>query len=612
VFSAAVMVLGGLAFFMDAYRLPVITVLILWLVLVGRAPNSDHFYRIWPITQAGEDGPPGKSDVLTPALVLERAGQAGKPIVLVAIAGGGIQSAAWSAQVLTGLEKAAQEAHNTEEFHALPEFASSVQCLSGVSGGSVGAMFFAASYGPGGLPPPRVNAPVNEDISTDFLDRIVASAEDTSLGQAVWGLAYPDFRRAWFPFSAGNVYRDRAEKMEEKWATNGAKAMTITGAKSPAFDMKLRSATLAGWQKDVQDGIRPAIIFNGTIVETGERIAFSTAPTDRFYEGQREFVTVAEPNELDRSLYPGADVRITTAARLSATFPLVSPAGRPCVSRNNEPEEDGIYQPQGHHAKLIPSKNGLYHVVDGGYYDNTGLSAITQWLDDGLSVLSKKGSQYWPRSILIIALDGFPGDYPTKPAEKPADRSEVRKPDLSPVLQSECARGAIFQLCSPISVLCNVRGAAHNAFAQRTFDTFQYRWKLALPNERDPRATCDIQLVKFTMPLLDPNNQQQPWWKPTWSEAQPKEPPLSWHLRDVEKRHIAEAWMALRGESRYLPKLASTSEIEPSRALEESNPSDPRIRPVDSVIKFLHEASKQEATRIESQKIRTAAGVARQ
>lgn len=599
VFIALILALGGLTFFMDAYRLPVLSVLAIWLVVVGKAPNSDHVYRIWP----REDPVLSTEKVMTPAQVLEEAGRTGSPIVLVAIAGGGIQSAVWSTQVLTGLEKAVQDARKSEEFRALPGFANSVQCLSGVSGGSVGAMFFVASYGPNGLPPPRTLDRKNEVADPQFLDRIVAAAGDTSLGQAVWGLAYVDSRRAWFPFGMNNMYLDRATKMEQKWANNGLLAMTNQRG-TPVFDMKLQSATLAGWQEDVCKGLRPAIIFNGTIVETGERIAFSTAPSDRFYEGQREFVTFKKPNStFDPSLYPGADVHITTAARLSATFPFVSPAGRPCVARSSDERENGIFQPEGSHANLIPNKNGLYHVVDGGYYDNTGLSALTQWLDDGLTSLAKSGSKHWPRSILILSLDGFPEDFSASETAQIQDRSDKAAAGKStaPAPQTQSERGAIFQFLSPVAALCNVRGAAHDAFAQRNFDTHQARWTLVHPSETKAPATCDIQLVKFTMPLLPRDEKNRPWWKPAWSEATPERPPLSWHLREVEKRHVADAWMALLNESRLLPNRGAAG---PSDSLEEMNPGDPRIRPVDSVIKFLQEASKRKSEYLDPETLR--------
>ena len=50
---------------------------------------------------------------------------------MVTAAGGGIQAAAWTAQVLTGLDEIYGK-----------EFSDSIGVVSSVSGGSVGAMFF--------------------------------------------------------------------------------------------------------------------------------------------------------------------------------------------------------------------------------------------------------------------------------------------------------------------------------------------------------------------------------------------------------------------------------------------------------------------------------------
>src|SRR5207237_526263 len=61
---------------------------------------------------------------------------------------------------------------------------------------------------------------------TDFLRQIREAGEGTSLGQAVWGLAYPDLRRALFPFFIQNDYRDRAEKVEIRWAEYGSSMRT--------------------------------------------------------------------------------------------------------------------------------------------------------------------------------------------------------------------------------------------------------------------------------------------------------------------------------------------------------------------------------------------------
>jgi hypothetical protein len=497
----------------------------------------------------------------------------------VAIAGGGIQSAAWSTRVLTGLEQVTIEAKDVPEFRgALPDFAGSVQCLSGVSGGSTGAMFFVAGYGENGLPAPRPNPPAAPEINRGILKGIVAAAEASSLGQAVWGLTYPDARRAWLPFFLRHSFRDRAEKMEIKWAFNAGQNMGSLGE-------ALKTRSLAEWQTDVIEGKRPAIIFNGTMVESGERISFSTAPVRDPYLGQREFVSAGtrENAPTDTQLYPGADLRITTAARLSAGFPVVSPAARPCLARDRD-AINGSLNPAGNSAEIVPGGDGLQHVVDGGYYENTGLGALVEWLDNGLTELARTKTRYWPRSVLIIQLDGFPTPSAESPTEPPAP-------------QNATDRGTIFQIASPLDALYNVRGAGHTASAQTAFNMLQKRWLLSGPQTgnpasetAEPQPVCEIEIVRFTIPVLAASdNAKRQWWEPGWIGAKSDSPPLSWHLRECEKQGVEMGWETFRAEAKSVPvptglKMPAKS---PSSGKDKG---DPAAWPVDAVLHFLHTA----------------------
>ena len=109
----------------------------------------------------------------------------------------------------------------------------------------------------------------------------------------------------------------------------------------------------------MREGWRPAVVFNATLVETGEllQIANVALPPYSRDEDRAPNDEVAPQRERTfAGLFPGADIGAVTAARLSATFPWITPPARP---------------------DLDDACANLYHVADGGYYDNFGvLSAL--------------------------------------------------------------------------------------------------------------------------------------------------------------------------------------------------------------------------------------------
>ena len=288
--------LAGLAFFLDRFRVPTLTVVAVWLGLAWILPTSDHVFVTHPA--------PAARVPLSPADVL---GRSGHPVVaVVAASGGGIRAAGWAARVLTGIQETS------------PDFIESVRFVSAVSGGSVGAMHFVdrCERGPG-----RCDA--------RGLAAIVERAMASSLNEIGWGFAYPDFGRAVFPF-VGRLERDRAWAMERAWARH------LDGP----------DTRLSEWRRRVDAGAAPAIAFNVTVVETGQRLVIPTADVP----GAVAFDT----------LYAGRDVSVLTAVRLSATFPFVTPVAR--AQRSNGAD--------------LP----MVHLADGGYVDNGGIGTAAEWL----------------------------------------------------------------------------------------------------------------------------------------------------------------------------------------------------------------------------------------
>ena len=66
-----------------------------------------------------------------------------------------------------------------------------------------------------------------------------------------------------------------------------------------------------------------------------------------------------------------------------------------------------------------PCGGGDQHLVDGGYYENSGVVGAIEWIDDALTDLTnpaKNPKQYpVPRDILLLAIDAF--ERPTDPED---------------------------------------------------------------------------------------------------------------------------------------------------------------------------------------------------
>lgn len=452
--TVLVWLFGGIAFFFDAYLVPVLLPLIAWIALWARLPRADHYYPLplLPLTQTAVTAGTSSGEVLAYAK------QRGGPIVLVSAAGGGIQAAAWTERVLEGLSA------KLEDFGP-NAFARSICLLSGVSGGSTGLMYYLHGTYP---------LADGQPLQRDRAQALIEAAEASSLGSAVRGLAYADILRAIAPFFVVDIYDDRARGLQEAWVRNGDKLLGGTS---------LGRATLRNWQVDLANKVRPALILNATAVETGQRITFSTSffSDGHLAQGQADFET----------LYPDRDIKIATAARLSATFPFISPAARPRA-------EGGVLHDQQGEENL--------HLVDGGYFDNSGIVALANWLDDGLKddVATRPGLV--PQDILVIIIMPFPE---TKQGSIPSHS------------------GAYFQTLAPLQTLWTVRNQVQAGFSQRDLSMLIKRWEL------EPRHRVKIVSVPIYFPSIGKDD-----------------PPLSWHLRHPDVRKIEEAWATVaRGKS---------------------------------------------------------------
>jgi patatin-like phospholipase len=406
--------LSGLSFFFDAPGVPLLLVLAVWVAAIAQSSASDHYYHVLD----GADGPSP-----TPAEAILAAG--GDTAVVVAANGGGIQAAVWTARVLTGLVAECRAEFGDDRFLR------AVRCVSAVSGGGVGAMYFVDACGRG--------------MGEAALAKVLRDAADSRLDEVAWGLVYPDLRRHVFPWSVGRL-AGRGRALEEAWKEAG------TGVAAP----------LASWCRGARDGTRPAVIFNATLAETGSRLLFATAPLDPC-SGMKDSHAARLNFE---ELYPGKDVAVVTAVRLSATFPYVSPAARADLAGR---------QP---------------HVVDGGYFDNYGMTTLVEWLDAAL-----QGARGKIRRVLVLQLRGAPVVRAT-----PAAARRV------------ASRGWFYQAFAPIATMLSVRNAAQISNDEVEYDLLQRAWA----------GEVDLHSVVFEFPG--------------------EHPPLSWHLTAEQKEAIETHW----------------------------------------------------------------------
>lgn len=270
-------------------------------------------------------------------------------LVLVTVSGGGIRSALWAVTVLGSLER-----------QLGPTFPYHVRIITGASGGMVGATYYSGTLNEPG-------SGVAHDLPPGVLAKRLGAAD--FLSPAASHMAFSDVPRlVASPFSLG---RDRGSALEDAWCRIGPEANTAFRA---TFG-ELSRGERAGW--------RPSLVFTPMIVEDGRRLLISNL--DFSFAPRNNGAMLLEPGSsllrpqvsqfgaLLRSnaepgfelysltaveffrLFPAATrFRAGTAARMSATFPLISPA---------------VTLP------TIPARS----VVDAGFYDNFGINLVSLW-----------------------------------------------------------------------------------------------------------------------------------------------------------------------------------------------------------------------------------------
>ena len=396
---ATVFVIAGslLVFWGGRWRLPLIFLTLLYCVLISTC-NDNHrvrlrhdaspsrTYQVFGIRdalQAWQDRLP----------LTERSAKPGQktPLFIICAEGGGVRAAYWAARLLAYLEDTTRQYPD----QYVP-FSSRVLAISGVSGGSLGAVTFTALLDA----QPTGAAPSPDWFfkhTANFLGRDQLSAPLASA-------AFIDATQRFIPFPVFNDH-DRAAGLEKAWE-QAWNASLQSDAGDPKrfchFDNDFRELWRHRGDPTAPNASTPwipSLFLNGTSVELGGRIIASDCviPTPD-YPGAQDALYLLKLRDGGAARTAPGVFRMSSAVNLSTRFPGISPSG--------ELPGDEQQYPQ--------------RVVDGGYYDNSG--ARTAW--DNLVALYYKRledpdhvSDVIPWIIVIRAGPAWKRQTPTFPRQ---------------------------------------------------------------------------------------------------------------------------------------------------------------------------------------------------
>jgi predicted chitinase len=311
------------------------------------------------------------------------------PVYLVAAQGGGIYAAYETAIFLARMQD------------QCPAFRKHLFAISGVSGGSVGAAVFASvinampveSAGTVACPgisqylerSTVLNKKSYEAGITEGYVRGILSPKNDLLSPLVAATLFGDFTQRFFPWKIG--WLDRARPLEF--------GLEIAGAADKKESL-LSQEYMAHWAKGREI---PALVLNATDSASGRRVVFSpfTFRTNMNTEAQIDSLVPFQSLTPTGGRTEPLNLRLSTAAFVSARFPWVSPAA-------TIPAKDD----------LSPTNVDKTRLVDGGYFDNSGVETavdLLQALETQINELNEATDR--PKvAVKLIVLGG--GQYPVR------------------------------------------------------------------------------------------------------------------------------------------------------------------------------------------------------
>ena len=444
-------VLAGMAYFFDRFRFPLLIGLLLLTLIAGLRTGSYHAFEVQE-----------REAALQRTTVVESIGTSAEPVIVVCAAGGGIQASAWAARVLGELDA------------GVTDFAQRLRLISSVSGGSTGSMFYLE----------KRRRCIGEDfrpLTAEERKQVLEASMSSSLGAVGLALVFKDLRRPLGLFV--DRENDRASALEAVWRRSLGEEPV--------------DSRLGDWAALTKQRKLPAICFNATLAgssagpRAGHRMLFSSVNFDPVANrralgeeadasaGQKGWAKVAD-EDFFRVYGESSDIDVVSAARLSATFPYVSPIAR--ADNRNENLDDGALS---------------LGMADGGYFDNQGFTTAMQWLTFLLDADKKNKVT---RKVALVLIEPFPS-------------GEGNSSESSLAAWRDAAIG-------PIELMLAARSGTQNDRLQLELDLLG-----RLFDGGSEAGAGRLAVFRF-----GPQPAKQG-------------PPLSWHLSSEEKEHLrGPAW----------------------------------------------------------------------
>ncbi len=333
--------------------------------------------------------PPRRPDV-TQAFDRWRAGlaprQYGVPIIFVISQGGASRAGYWTGDALSVLE---QETGG--------DFSRHVFAISSISGGSLGAAGFLAA----------IRDQPDLAAAGRLRQRVACFTEQDYLSPALGGLLFPDLIQRFNPLP-GVRLPDRARALELGWEAGWSK--TCDGAAAGVNGGRMGQGFLNLWDRPNGPWL-PMLMVGGVRLETGRPLITSSMA---FRSGAAPFIDAEDFHEV-----AGQDVRLSTAILNGARFPYISPGG------------------------TLP-KGG--HIVDGGYFDATGVEAVRELAlsmfrpDSQLTAARGALPAIAVRPVYLLLLNGE-----ASPDAKPAKGAQDLLGPLRGIFHSREAHGRLLR-----------------------------------------------------------------------------------------------------------------------------------------------------------------------